>query len=121
MTMKHGTFRVGDRVAVGRGFRIPKDNHISFDSDADHCHPPFPIGGSVECNCTLTILGFEDVEGEKMAVARLDRPRQPWGRCAPIGQVFMIPVSQMQEWKDAEERKAAHEERRTALEAKYRK
>ena len=113
-------FEVGQRVRVGRFFWIGKDSHIGFDTDARHAHGcTGHTDGSVDIGCTLTIRGFENVDGRDMAVVRLDRPKLPAGAPAPIGQVFLIDISAMQEWPELLEMRDAREERRVALAEKY--
>ena len=121
----NGGFSVGDVVEVGEFFWIGKENHITFDDDAYH---PSGVGyytsGSVDTDCALTIRGFETWRGQDMAVVRLDRQRRlPVGALAPNGQVFLIPVSQIQKWPvtriEELEKIAAHEKAREALAEKY--
>ena len=105
-------FEVGQRVKVGEFFWIGEDNHIGFDTDAFHGHGHRDhTGGSVEIGCTVTIRGFEEVKGRNMAVVRLDRPATPYGAPAPIGQLFLIPISVMQKWPELLEKSDAHQER----------
>ena len=116
----NGGFKVGDVVRVGAFFWIRKENHISFDSDVYHYHGvEDSTGGSVDIDCELTIRGFETWRDERMAVVRLDRQGSPSGAMAPNGQVFLIPVRQMQRWPQMLKEIAAHESQRMALAKKY--
>ncbi len=95
----NGGFSVGDVVEVGEFFWIGKENHITFDDDAQPSSGVGALaGGSVNTGCVLTVRGFETWRGQDMAVVRLDRKRQPRGAMAPSGQVFLIPISQIQGW-----------------------
>ena len=116
----NGGFEVGDVVKVGGFFWIPEDAHIIFDSDAYHLHGVRDYtGGLVDTDCILTIRGFETVRGQRMAVVRLDWRRPPAGAEAPNGQVFLIPISQMQQWPEMLKKIEAHETAREALAEKY--
>ena len=118
----NGGFEVGDVVKVGRFFWIPADAHIDFDSDAYHMHGLCDhTSGSVDPDCVVTIRGFETWRGQRMAVVRLDRRGSPAGALAPNGQVFLIPISQMQQWPEMLEKIAAHESARAALAKKYKR
>ena len=113
-------FEVGQKVKVGEFFWIGQGNHIGFETDAFHGHGHEDhTSGSVEIGCTVTIRGFEEVKGRNMAVVRLDRPATPYGAPAPIGQLFLIPISVMQKWPELLEKSDAHQERRKALAVKY--
>ena len=113
-------FEVGQKIEVGEFFWIGQDCHIGFDTDARHGHGfEDHTGGSVDIGCTLTIRGFENVDGHDMAVVRLDRTTTPFGALAPIGQLFLIPISFMQKWPKLLEMSDAREEQREALAKKY--
>ena len=114
-------FEVGQKVKVGGFFWIREEDHIGFEAVAFHgpAHKDY-TPGAVDIGRTVTIRGFEKVKGCDMAVVRLDRTTTPFAHSAPTGQLFLIPISVMQNWLDGEPITSDdHQERRKALAVKY--